>query len=75
MNDLLADLLLDKQTTIPWALDEMLIVDRRWRLVYDADKKNGITLVHLFGRRSTTLAELELAGHEITLPKRIRYGR
>lgn len=72
MNDLLEGLFEDKRKTLPWADDEFVVLDGKWRLVYDAAKGSDDVVVHLPGRRSVSLQALRDAGCDVTLPRRVR---
>lgn len=75
MNDLLKGLFEDKRKTLPWADDEFVVLDGKWRIVYTATRGSTDATVHLPGRRSVSLQALRDAGCDVTLPKRWRYER
>jgi hypothetical protein len=64
---------MNEPRTRPWHTDEFVRCAGLF-LVYEADLNGVITRVHLPGGTSATVAELQAAGFEVTLPRRVRVG-
>jgi hypothetical protein len=63
----------DRTLTRPWAADEYIRVNG-YTLAYAAERKQGISVVYLYGGITATLDELRAAGHDVVMPKHVRWG-
>lgn len=63
----------EKPRTLPWLMDEYLVIDHR-RLIYTVNNRGHIT-VHFPGGKNVMLEILRLKNRKIVMPDRLRVDR